>query len=344
MTWTVTEEPRLRGYAVEWLDADTMLLSRRNQLYGARGAQPPQPVGRIPVPWWEGLASRVRLAQRLLRAMVYNAVPLADGTLFVTYGKRVGRLRSGRYAELPGLVLPCRVLRGGVAQDRDGNLYFGAYLTNRARHAMHVYRYVPGAPSVEVVHEFPAGDIRHVHGVHRDPYDDALWCLTGDFGAECRVLRTRDGFATLETVGGGDESWRCVSLLFTPQHVYYATDAEFERNRLYRLDRLTGQRDSLGELDGPTYYAHAHGDQMFFGITAELCPSQVGRQASLWRLDPAGALERLAAFEKDRWPVSLFLPGMLHFPAGPGRRDEVLIQAVGLQGADNRTFRVCPIR
>jgi hypothetical protein len=232
------------------------------------------------------------------------------------------------------------VLRGGVAVDHDGSAYFGEYLTNPQRTPMRIYRYRPGAAGLEIVHTFAAGEIRHVHGIYRDPVDDALWCLTGDFGAECSILRTRDGFRSLEKVGGGDESWRCVSLRFTRDHIYYATDAEFERNRLYRLERATGRRDVCGELDGPTYYTQACGDDLFFGVTAELCPSQVGRAASLWHLDAAGKLECLGRFDKDRWPVGLFLPGTLHFPSGASRRDEFYFHALGLQGIDNRTFRV----
>lgn len=340
MIWVVSEVPRLRGYAVEWLDANAMWVSRRQCVYRVHDDGLPQRVGAIPVPWWEGATSRVRLAQRLLRAMVYNVVPLVDGSLFVTYGKQVALLRDGRFVPLRGLVRPCRVLRGGVAVDGDGAVYFGEYLTNRERSAMRVYRYRPGAAALEVVHEFTAGGVRHIHGVYRDPFDDALWCLTGDFGAECRILRTHDGFGSLQSIGGGDESWRCVSLCFTPEHLYYATDAEFERNRLYRWGRATHEREVIGELDGPTYYTHACGADLFFGVTAELCPSQVGRAAALWHLTAAGKLECLAALEKDRWPVSLFLPGTLHFPSGEGRPDEFYFHAVSLRSADNRTFSV----
>jgi len=340
MSWSVTEEPGLRGYTVEWFDRDEMFLSRRSHLYRRRGVEPMVPFGSVPSPWWEAAASGVRPLQRLLRALVYNVVALGKDTLLVTYGRGVWIFRAGRGTALEGLLRPCRVLRGGVAVDTSGRAHFGEYLTNRARTAMRVYRLEPGAKRAEVAHEFPAGAVRHVHGVYRDPFDGALWCLTGDFGAECRMLTTRDGFRTLDVVGAGDESWRCVSLLFTATHVYYATDAEFARNRVYRVDRRSGRREELGELDGPTYYTYAWGNDLFFAVTAELCPSQQGRSASLWHLDSTGKLQRLASFEKDRLPVGLFLPGTLHFPSGPGRAGEFYFHAVGLRGADGRTFRV----
>lgn len=340
MSWKVTEEPALRGFTVEWLAGDAMILSRRERLYRREGGEPPTPLGRVPVAWWRASLSRNRPAQRLLRAMVYNVMPLLDGSLFVTYGRQVGVLRDGQYVALAGLVRPCRVLRGGAALDDAAHVYFGEYLVNNDRGPMRVYRHAAGSGRVEIVHEFAAGAIRHVHGVALDPFDRSLWCLTGDVGDECRLLRTKDGFRTLELVGGGDETWRCVSLLFTASHIVYATDAEFTRNRVYRLERATWRRESVGELDGPTYYTIACGEDLFFAVTAELCPSQVGRSATLWRLDPAGKLERLAAFEKDRLPVALFLPGTLHLSRVPGRAGEFYFHAVGLRAADNRTFRV----
>ncbi len=340
MSWSITEEPSLRGTTVEWLAQDWMIVSRREHLYRCLAQEPGVHLGSVPVPWWESAASRLRPLQRLLRAMVYNVVVRHDESLLVTYGRGVWLHRGGRFEALHGLARPCRVLRGGVAVDGAGRAFFGEYLTNRSRTAMRVYCLEPGSSRAEVVHEFPAGSVRHIHGIYHDPYSGALWCLTGDFGAECRMLTTRDSFQSLDMVGAGDESWRCVSLLFTASHVYYATDAELETNRVYRIDRSSGRREELGELDGPTYYSRACGGDLFFAVTAELCPSQQGRAASLWRLDPSGELQRLAGFEKDRLPVGLFLPGTLHFPTGPGRADEFYFHGVGLRGADGRTFRV----
>lgn len=369
MRWLVEEESGLRGYAVEWVDADEILVSRRNTIYridrgalqrtgsttqehgaraprahpvgGSLGAAPAlEPVVQVAAPAWKRLVSSVRPVQRLLRHMVYNVVKLANGDLFITFAKSVGVARRGKYRALAGLTRPCRVLRGGVASDRDGVLYFGEYLTNARREPMRIYRYNPASGVLDVAHEFAAGTVRHVHGIYSDPYSGELWCLTGDFGSECRMLSSKDGFATHEEFGAGDESWRCVSVQFTKEHVYYATDAEITNNRLYRAERRSGERHVLGELDGPVYYSCARGDALFFAVTAELCPSQRGRSASLWHVDAEGRLNKLVAFEKDVWPVSFFLPGTIHFPNGPEVAEELFFQTVALRGVDGRTFRV----
>ena len=48
-------------------------------------------------------------------------------------------------------------------------------------------------------------------------------------------------------------------------------------------------------------------------MTAELCPSQVGKNATLWLFD-GEHLSPLLSFEKDALP-NYFMPGTLHLPA-----------------------------
>jgi hypothetical protein len=164
--------------------------------------------------------------------------------------------------------------------------------------------------------------------------------VSGDLDAECRMLRTRDGFESVETVGEGDESWRCVSIVFTERAVYYATDSEFVRNRIFRLDRASGERREIGEIDGPVYVGRALGPDVFFAVTAELCPSQIGRSATLWHVDESDRLSRVASFEKDALHVVYFMVGTLHMARGPGFADRFHVHGVALKGADNRTFLV----
>jgi hypothetical protein len=256
---------------------------------------------------------------------------------FVTFRRQVGRIQHGEFRPLAGLRRPCAVMRGGCAMTPSGDIYFGEYI-RRPDTAVHLYRLRRGETTLEVAHTFDPGEVRHVHGVYHDPVDGKLWCLTGDRDSECRIVVTDDGFRTLQVVGSGDESWRAVSLQFSQDAIYYATDAEFAPNALYRLDRGTGRRDKLRDLDGPVYFSHAHGEDRLFAVTAELCPSQVGRSASLWVLDGRENVDRVLSVEKDRWSPTYFLRGMIQFPEGPGRAEGVFFHTVALAGVDSRTF------
>lgn len=340
--WLVTEEPALRGYGIEWVEPGLFLLSRREILYASSDLRPPfRRLGAFPAPAWRRELARLRPAQRALRFTYHNVLRRPDGSYFLSFARSLGLLSASGFAPMAGLVRPCRVLRGGCALAEDGSVFFGEYIANRERDtAIHLYRCPAGSREAQVARRFPPGWTRHIHGVFRDPLDGALWLCCGDVGEECRIIRSRDGFATFETIGQGDESWRAVSLLFTPEALWYATDAEFEQNRIFRVDRESGEREVVGEVDGPVYYSHAVGRDLFFAVSAELCPSQQGRNASLWWVDASGRCRRIASFPKDRLHVRYFQPGVLGFARGPGLEAEFLFTGAALRGADGRTFRV----
>jgi hypothetical protein len=338
--YEVRAEEALGEFTVEWAEQGRFLLSRRNELFESDALRPPfRKLGSFPAPLWKRTASVLRLPQRALRFMYWNVLPLQDGSFFLTFAKNIGIHRNGAMELLGGLERPCRILRRGAALAADGSVYFGEYLLNRGRGAMRVYRYAPGDDRVEIAHVFPASAVRHIHGIFADPYEGGLWCLTGDVGDECRIMRTMDGFRTIDTIGGGDETWRSVSILFSADAVYYAMDAEFTQNYIFRIDRKSGERTRLTAVDGPVYYSHTMGGDSYFAVTAELCPSQKGRAAELWRVAPDGTCERAMTLEKDRYSVKYFMPGTIDFPRGPGLPDRLLFRATALVG-DNGTFSV----
>lgn len=345
MPWSVELVPEFDGLAVEWAEPGRIVLSRRNQLFETSEAgKPLRLVGEVPAPLWQRFAARVRLGQRLTRFMFYNVIPLDAGRCFVTFNRDVGIIDREGFREIEGLARPFRVLRGACAAADSGAVYVGEYLYNEARQPIHIYRCLPGERQAEIAHTFAAGEVRHVHGVYRDPFTRSIWCLTGDHPHEARILRTDDEFKTLETFGTGDETWRAVSLQFTRDAIFYATDAEFQQNVIYRVDRATGERTVCGEIDGPVYYSHAIGDDLFFAVTAELCPSQTEPAASLWRVTAGGEFECVYRVDKDlgrrRQLTMLFMPGTMHFPGGPGTGTDTFFQGVSLHGIDNRTLRL----
>ncbi len=337
MKRSVATVPELSGYQIEWAEPGNYYLSRRNILYHSGDLKAPfTEIGRVNVPSWKAAAANIRLAQRLFRFFFYNVIPLANGEIFVTFDKTVGVFRDGKYFSLDGLVRPCRVLRSGCSVDNQGDVYFGEYLANDERGEMRVYRYTPGSVAVDVVHTFPTGSIKHVHGLYFDKYTESVWCLTGDKPAECQMLRTTDGFKTVETVGSGDETWRAVSILFTADHFYYGTDAEYRDNEIFKVDRHTLDRTSLGEVSGTVFYSKQLGDDLFFGTTAENAPSQKENVAAVWHVDTAGNIEKIAEYAKDAWHAGLFLFGTIHFPASNDREDRVFFNTVAVKG-DNST-------
>jgi hypothetical protein len=339
--WRLEREPAFDGYTVEWAEPGRMILSRRNGLYETtQPGAPVRPLGRFGASPLHRAVSQVRAGQRLLRFSFYNVVRLADASFFLSFGKSAGVMgEGGQVRPLEGMLRPTRILRNAAAVDAQGDVYFGEYLPNEERGPVHVYRLPAGTARVEVAYRFEAGAIRHVHGIYRDPYDGALWCATGDRPSECRILRTYDGFRTVETVGQGDETWRGVSMVFTDDAIYYGSDAEFRMNHLYRLARRGG-RDVLTEVEGPVYYSTTSGGDLFFGVTAELCPSQTEPSGVVWHVGADGTPARIAALRKDALPVRYFMPGTINFPGGPGVPGDVYFHGVALAGGDAHSLRL----
>lgn len=340
MEWRIEEIPGLKGYTVEWAEPGLFYLSRRNVIYRSENLRPPfEKIAEIDTPMWKRLGGRLRLGQRLLRFMVTNVIRLSDNELFVTFDRAVGIVRDGRYQALGGLFRPCRVLRSACAVDARGNVFFGEYLLNNHRGEIRVYRYEHGSREVNVIYTFPAGSIRHVHGLYYDKFSDSIFCLTGDVRGECRIARTPDEFRTLETVGEGDESWRAVSILFTKDSLFYGTDAEKRANNIYQVNRRDLSRKNLGEVTGTVFYSKQIGGDLFFATTAENAHSQKENAAALWHVGPAGECTGIAKFPKDRWHPTLFQFGTIHFPYANKFDDQLFFHLVGVEG-DNGTFKI----
>lgn len=341
MNWTVEKVPELRGYTVEWAEAGNFYLSRGNTIFHSQNLKPPfTKIAVIDAPFWKQTVGGIsRLAQRLLRFQVTNVIPLTPQEIFVTFDKSVGIIRSGKYSALKGLTRPCRVLRAACARDAGGDIYFGEYLANDERGEMRIYRFSQGAEEVETVYVFPPGSIKHIHGIYSDNLTNSLYCLTGDDEKECRILRSTDGFQTLEIIGEGDETWRAVSILFTENSFFYGMDAEFRINHIYRINRDSLERKSLGEVSGTVFYSKKLGDNLFFTTTAENAPSQKENVAALWWVDEGEKVQKLAAFEKDFWHPTLFQFGTIHFPYQNLLEKELYFHLVGVK-EDNQTFRV----
>lgn len=340
MKWIVENVPELRGYAVEWAEPGNFYLSRRNQIFHSKNLKPPfKNIAAIDAPFWKKAASNFRLAQRVLRFMTTNIIPLPNGDLFVTFDKSVGIVRRGKFEPLKNFARPCRVLRRACAVDAKGDVYFGEYIFNKERGEIRIYRYRHETENLEIARAFPPGAVRHIHGLYYDRFTDSIFCLTGDLENECRIIRSFDGFQTIETVGQGDETWRAVSVLFQKDSFFYGMDAEYRANHIYKVDRASLERKSLGEVSGTVFYSNQLGEDLFFTTTAENAPSQTENVAALWHVDARENLQELISFKKDRWHPLLFMFGTIHFPYANRLAGELYFQLVGVK-KDNQTFRV----
>ena len=275
-----------------------------------------RPLARLPLTLLQRVTSSWRVPRRLWRAAVHHVVPLSDGVLVVFGFRAIYRIDSA------GRCVGVSVLHGSrplcVCVER-GVVYYGEYRANRQGSPVHVWASRDGGGAWAPVHRF--NDVRHVHGVFADPYDEALWITTGDGDRAACIWRTRDRFGTVERVAGGSQRTRAVQLLFTRTHVYFGSDAPAAENYIYRLRRADGTIERLQQVEGPVYYGCRTGGRLFFSTACEPLTLRETRDVAVWSSADGERWRRVAAFRKDRWPASLFQHGHVLFPAGPDAPD-----------------------
>ena len=249
-------------------------------------------------PAWAGFSRSFRDAfryQELAEVMV-----LDEQTLLVFAGGDAYRVNAASGAAEPVHQLryfgPSRgrgLMPHGLTRDASGTIYYGEYPTAQlaAGETVRVWRSRDDGRSWEVAHEFAAGAVRHIHAVQWDAFAQALWVATGDDDASSRIGYSRDGGATFVWIGAGSQTFRAVSLLFTPEAVSWVMDSPNVPTRFVRWDRQSGAlRESAGVLPSPGYYVQPLGGERGLATLAE-------RSAAVWLVGD-GEPRELAS-----WPV-----------------------------------------
>ncbi len=166
-----------------------------------------------------------------------NVWPVGDTALIATVGRHLFSSQDGGVnwhfcRKLPsssGLfgVLPTALCR------HDGAVYLGEYPLDSSA-TPHVLRSVDDGRTWRRFLSLP--EVRHIHSIAVDPYTESIWLSTGDRDTECHIGRIKDG--RFEPVVGGDQRFRAVDLVFTPDALLWGMDCLYtERNSIFRLDR-----------------------------------------------------------------------------------------------------------
>ena len=202
---------------------------------------------------------------------------------------------------------------------------------------VHVWASRDRGATWEAIHRF--SDVRHIHGVFADPYDEALWITTGDSDPAAGIWRTRDRFATVERVAGGSQQTRAVQLLFTRAHVYFGSDAPAGVNHIYRLRRADHAIERLQQVEGPVHYGCRAGGRLFFSTACEPPALPRTREVAVWSSAGGEQWRRVDAFRKNLWPARIFQHGHMLFPAGRSATDDVWLTPVAASG-DQRSVKI----
>lgn len=225
---------------------------------------PPPPwreVAKLPAAPWQKLALRQDLAGLALRQGVQLVAPVpgAPGQFWVGSNGQLDlygddqKIASYRYQ---GFRKPARLGVCALAEQPTSALV-AQYALNRDRQLPMFLRQVDATGHDTVVRSWPAGEVRHLHFVQRDPYSGDWWVGSGDRDAESAIWRSGDNGQTWQTVGSGSQWWRTIGVAFLPDCVVWGTDAGIDAeqfdNAIVRWDRASGQMTPQQAVEGPVH-------------------------------------------------------------------------------------------
>lgn len=288
--------------------------------------------------WLDRLLSWNRLSRQLLRVGLHHLIPLKNGNILVTAKRktyivspkgRIVNIFQGYQGNKPG--------HQGVCVTPAGTIFFGEYLLNPNRdHVIRLYRSTDNGMSFQIVKEWPAGDIRHLHFVKWDEYESCLWLGTGDYGVggcENRLYKSTDNGDTWRLIGQGSQDWRAIGVCFTEDALLWGTDAGSCPDTVHfiRMDRKTQQLEILGDLEGPCHGCASYKDgRAFFSTGVEGGENEKDNFARLKEYKD-GKVETIWKLKKDIWPLILQY-GVMRFPLGTDQCDRVVFTTMALQG------------
>jgi len=318
-----------------------------NQLYASRGYQLLRTaIGDGPIQWsavaayhpqwWRGLTASSRLASRLVRDGFHALAVLSSGHIAAAVPGGIVTLQPGDNH----FRVSHKILRGTrplhIAATPAGALFWGEYFDNPQREEVHIYASTDRGATWHVAYTFPRGAIRHVHNIVYDSWEDCLWILTGDNGAECRVLKASCDLRQLDVVLSGSQQARAVALVPRQEGIYFSSDTPFEENHVYFLERR-GTFKSVANLSSSSIYGCRVNDAIFFSTMVE--PSKVnrGRTVGVFGSIDGRSWQPALSWNKDVWPMRLFQYGNAFLPDGNNSTGLLAVSTIAVAKGDHET-------
>lgn len=193
-----------------------------------------------------------------------------------------------------------RVMSFGITEDNNGNVYYGEYTRNSLKDSVSVYRSSDDGQTWEVYYSFDKGSIRHIHSVQYDKFSGKVWATTGDSDNECMIgfFDKNDKFHILFK---GSQKYRCVSLLFTEEYIYWAMDDRSSQNYIYCYERKSDNIYEVCSIDGPAYYSQILTDgSLIFETAVEGGRGEWDDKVSIWlKTINSNEFDRALTFKKN---------------------------------------------
>ena len=319
------------------------LLAEPNAVIGFRGRKllrfsapfnRAEELGRLPLTWVSRIA-KLGLMRRLLRYEIYHMLRTNKGTYLCAGREGILRLPKGddmftlASSDFQGKRPIC------LCQDGEGNVYFGEYFSNPDRKPVHVWCSRDDGKTWQVCYEYPAGSIRHIHGIRWDAGHERLWVFTGDHGDESHIAVARPGFQDYTVLAQEGQMTRtCAGVLLGDQFIY-GTDTPFEQNYACSVDRVTGDVVRHQVLPNSVFFMTKALGGILLSTVAE--PSHVNnnRSSEVWYSSDGVQWESIKQFTPDGWHRIWFQLPAIFLGEGDSEGKYAYLSCRAVKGYDN---------
>lgn len=327
--------PHFRGL-LSFDDGSVIGFRRRFLVRFAPPFKTPTVLGRLPAV--NALWELSRSIARLSRNTPYRLVRLDSGT-FITI-KPGGIHRLG--ADELSFRSVFRDFAGrrpiSLCRDRHNNVYFGEYFANPLRGAVRIFMSSDDGLTWQACHEFPPGEVRHVHGLEYDTHQDRIWVLCGDDGDEAQIGIAEPGFGSFAVLLQKDQLTRAVSGVCTDQGFFYGTDAPDDQNSICRIPPDRTVLETLQPVQHSVFFCGAACEGMFFSTVVEPSQTNRARDVHIWYSSNGEQWHDLLHIRRDSLSLSWFQYPSCHIAQGPRVCPYVFLSFSGAKRWDGCCF------
>jgi hypothetical protein len=342
--WSLSRIAAFSGLRVLAWDGDVLYAARGYTLLRTKVNDGPiewKTVGAYHPAVWRNISSASTLGARLFRDGFHALAVLPSGQVVAAVPGAIAVLDPGetRFRVTHTLQRGTRPLH--IAVSPDNHVFWGEYFSNPGRDEVHVYASSDRGATWDVAYTFAKGEIRHVHNIVSDHWENCLWLLTGDEGRECRILRASYDFKGIDVALSGNQQARAVALLPTRDGLFFASDTPLESNHVYQFLR-NGELRSVANLDSSSIYGCKAAAGMFFSTMVEPSTVNPTREAALYGSPDGSTWHKALSLKKDRWPMKLFQYGNVFLPDGQNSTDVLAMTSIAVEdnGFDTTLWRV----
>jgi hypothetical protein len=275
------------------------------------------------------------LTARLFRDGFHALAVLASGQLIGAVPGSIVTLRpaDSKFHESHCITRGTRPLH--ITAVPAGNIYWGEYFDNANRDEVHIYASGDKGETWHIAYTFGKGEIRHIHNIVHDPWQNCLWILTGDYGDECRILRASCDLAQVETMMKGNQQARAVAAVPTEDALYFSSDTPLESNHIYRLDHEQNLTQVAAISSSSIYGCRVDG-RVFFSTMAEPSKANPDRSVRVYGADISnpGVWQPLLEWRKDSLPMGLFQYGNAFLPDGRNTTPFLAVSTIAVHSDD----------